>query len=571
MTTGAPAVVPPDHLPSRLDRRFEGVVLWSSRPSLADRTARLLRDLAGAGMAVAWIAPLPVTSLAERLGPPPDASLPILVADSRGSGRAEVGPDGPDLLAPVVDHTDLATLAVVADGLVRRLAAYGLSAQVVDADGSATSLSVEFATEGRVVSRAELKRLLHDHALGGIADLADLATEEAHRSGVTDVRVAVDRGRVVLAAADSGDVALDGGRRPVASRRRHPVAARPARRHGGAATAGRSGGRTRRPGGHLRAGRWSRRPRASGHPDPRGRGGAAAPGAGPPAPPATAPRPARPRCTAGWSVETCDDDGRPAAARDALVRAGRRSGRDRRASPGRPTGRTRSGRWPTPSTTGSGPATHLLAGPVPFALGTAEPDRPVVRLLDLRTGVLYERSGSDGSAVESVRFLALDRPTTAVIRASVPGGHRTGPPVRAPGKGDRRRVGSAVGDPLAAGHGNARWDRRSRRPVPEGGRRIRSTGPPDAERWSTGSWPSASGSDRPPEVADVVDAATDGGRRRVRPPAGVPPPGLGPPVGGRRRRRRRGRRAAAGDPVLPLPPDGLGGRHRGGGGRAPAA
>ena len=38
-------------------------------------------------------------------------------------------------------------------------------------------------------------------------------------------------------------------------------------------------------------------------------------------------------------------------------------------------------------------------------------------MLDLRTGVLYERSGMGEDAVETVRFASLTRPTTAVLRA----------------------------------------------------------------------------------------------------------------------------------------------------------
>ncbi len=503
---GAPEILRPDGLPPGLDRRFEGVVLWSSRPSLAARTARLLRDLAGAGMAVAWIAPLPVPSLAERLGPFPEGSVPILVADSRGSGRAEVGPDGPDLLAPVVGHADVATLAVVADGLVRRLATHGLSAQVVEADGSTTSLSVQFATEGRVASRTELKRLLHDHALGGIADLADLAAEEAHRAGVTDVRVAVDRGRVVLAAADSGDVALtvaaDLWRRGVdvrsllvlldstagLPRRAAPVVVPDVREATFVLVDGAVG--RDRPGILTLEGGAARLRQVLAHQLRLRRCRAL---------------PVRDAPT-GWSVETCDDDGHPAAARNALFALA-----DGRVGTGGPplAGDQEDHAWTVANAVyeGSGPTTHLLAGPVPFGLGTAEPDRPVVRLLDLRTGVLYERSGSDGSAVESVRFLVLDRPTTAVIRASVPGGHRTGPPVRAP-EGSHAESGAVsgihwlrvTGTPGGIGAAGVQSRRVAPDPIDGGARRRTVVDRIVALR---------TGSERPPEMADVVKAATD--------------------------------------------------------------
>ena len=212
---GAPAVTVREagvstriDLPPTLERRFEGVLLWSSRPSLSARTARLLGDLAGAGSAMAWIAPLPVASLAERLGPLPVGAVPVLLADGGGSGRAELGPTGLDILTEP-GRADLATLRSAADALVGTLARHGLPARVVPGDTSTTAVSVEFRSDGRMTSRTDLKRLLLDHGLGGIVDLADVARDVAHLAGVADVRVAVERGRVVLAAADSGDVALE--------------------------------------------------------------------------------------------------------------------------------------------------------------------------------------------------------------------------------------------------------------------------------------------------------------------------------------------------------------------------
>jgi hypothetical protein len=444
MTSGGPAATPPPDLPPALDRRFEGVLLWSSRPSLAVRTARLLGDLAGAGAAVAWIAPLPAASLAERLGPLPPGAVPVLLADGCGSGRAELGSDGLHPLPSAPDGTDLEMLRTAAGAVADRLVRHGLAARLAPDAGSTAAVSVEFSPGVRLSSRADLKRLLFDHGLRGIVGLADAATEEARAAGVVDVRVAVERGRVVLATADAGDVALevatDLWRRGVdirsllvlldgttgLPRRAAPVVVPDVREAtfvlvDGSADRERPGIQTLTGGAErvryvLSCQLRLRRHRAL---------------------------PAR-VAPAEWSLETCDDDGRPSAARDALfaladgwVGTG-----------GPPLAGDRVDRvWTVANAVydGEGPATHLLPGPVPFALGTAEPDRPVVRLLDLRTGLLHERSGSDGSAVESVRFLSLDRPTTAVVRASVPGGHRTGPPVHEPHTGVRVESGVLSG------------------------------------------------------------------------------------------------------------------------------
>jgi trehalose/maltose hydrolase-like predicted phosphorylase len=53
-------------------------------------------------------------------------------------------------------------------------------------------------------------------------------------------------------------------------------------------------------------------------------------------------------------------------------------------------------------------------------------------VLDLRTGVLHERSGAEGAGVESTRFVSLNRPTTAVLRGRYPGALRPGPPLQPP-------------------------------------------------------------------------------------------------------------------------------------------
>jgi hypothetical protein len=444
VTVGGKGANPPIDLPTALDRRFEGVVLWSSRPSLAARTARLLAELAGAGGAVAWIAPSPVATLAERLGPLPDGAVPILVADGGGSGRAEWGPKGLDDLTAVAGHADIASLRSVADALVADFARHGLLARVVPQESSTAAVSVEFPCGGRVASRIELKRLLLDHGLGGIADLAELAGDVAHAKGVAEVRVAVEQGRVVLAAADSGDVALEVAselwRRGVdvrsmlvlldgttgLPRRAAPVIV-PDVREATFVLVGGSADR-QRPGILSLAGGAERVRQVVSH-QLRLRRRRALPSWDAPV---------------GWSLETGDDDGRPSAARDALFALA-----DGRVGTGGPplAGSHADHVWTVANAVydGTGPATHLLPGPVPFALGTAEPDRPVVRLLDLRTGVVHERSGSDGSAVESVRFLSLDRPSTAVVRASVPGGHRTGPPVHAPREGGRHESGELSG------------------------------------------------------------------------------------------------------------------------------
>lgn len=67
---------------------------------------------------------------------------------------------------------------------------------------------------------------------------------------------------------------------------------------------------------------------------------------------------------------------------------------------------------------GTGPETHLVTAPAVFHLPDPLPDDArVSRLLDLRSGLVYEEVAGGGDRVRSVRFTSLARPGTAVVRA----------------------------------------------------------------------------------------------------------------------------------------------------------
>jgi trehalose/maltose hydrolase-like predicted phosphorylase len=69
----------------------------------------------------------------------------------------------------------------------------------------------------------------------------------------------------------------------------------------------------------------------------------------------------------------------------------------------------------------SGPTTHLLPGPVGFHLPyRIEPGAVLNRVLDLRTGVLYERGELAAGEFRAARFASLARPRTKVMRAACP-------------------------------------------------------------------------------------------------------------------------------------------------------
>ena len=81
---------------------------------------------------------------------------------------------------------------------------------------------------------------------------------------------------------------------------------------------------------------------------------------------------------------------------------------------------------------GAGADTHLLTGPRVFELAATGGGIPLRRVLDLRTGVLYEHTGTGVDVLESVRFASLSDPTTSVLRVRCPEGFRAGPPLMPP-------------------------------------------------------------------------------------------------------------------------------------------
>jgi trehalose/maltose hydrolase-like predicted phosphorylase len=110
---------------------------------------------------------------------------------------------------------------------------------------------------------------------------------------------------------------------------------------------------------------------------------------------------------------------------------------------------------------GNGPETHLLAGPVLTGLAVAPADANQHRALDLRGGVLHERTTVGGRPVEMVRFVSVRRPGIVAVRTFLPDGIErdgahfvTGPGARvdegASGKASWKRVAGSAGGIVAA-------------------------------------------------------------------------------------------------------------------------
>jgi len=424
-------------LPAEVDRRFEGMLLWSGRPSMSVRTSQALNGLADAGMVVAWLAPGPVDQLAAQVGSPAGESGPLLVADSVGGAWIELRHSGGQQSASPPGGGAAGDLRSVGAGLVEVLARKGLSAQVVGSSEQPPRVKVELVSGSAApLSRTRLKPLLSRHGIPGARGLAELTVDVAHDVGLDDVRVSVSGSVVEITLRDAGDAALEmatelwrQGVDPQAllvildglsdlPHRPTPVAVpdirdatfavvgdgRATPRSGTLTIPGGKAGLHRILSHQLRLRRQHSLPRAVWQPN--------------------------------WALESLEVDSVPDGARDALFSlADGRIG----TGGGPLTGEAEPRRWTVASGIydGMDAATHLLPGPVTFQLGRNDSAQPLRRVFDLRAGIVHERAGTGAAAVESVRFLALDRTTTALLRVECPGNHRVGPPVRAPG-GDQR-------------------------------------------------------------------------------------------------------------------------------------
>jgi len=109
---------------------------------------------------------------------------------------------------------------------------------------------------------------------------------------------------------------------------------------------------------------------------------------------------------------------------------------------------------------GDGAESHLLTCPGVFKLAGSrasnDSSQQVQRVLDLRSGVLYERADLEVGTVQSVRFMSLAQPGAAVLRVRCPKGLRAGPPLQPPTEDpvhDEGRSGSSHWMRVAASSG----------------------------------------------------------------------------------------------------------------------
>ncbi len=404
-------------------------MLWSATPSIPARTAQDLLALREAGMPVAWMAPASTLLLAERLKGGSAAAAALLLADSAGVDVVAVDHSGSHALEVPPPVASLVSLDRAGAEFARRLAESGIATSLQPRPTGSLRTGVVLQRDPAVpLTWPGLKRLLFEHGIPSVSHLADLAVEAARLVGIDDPRVVVEGDRVEIALQDAGDVAVgvlhelwcrgvdpqsvlavvDGlsgvPHRPAPVvvpdvREATVVVVNGGRRSPGTGMVALTGGAARI---HQLLADQLRRRRRRSLPEVTNR--------------------------EGWTIGIEGFDLEHERVHEALLSlANGYVGMS-----GAPLGE-HAGRHPwvvaAGAYTGENAASHLLTGPITFALGRLDAGAPLRRVLDLRTGVLHERAGAEGNTVESLRFVSLARPTTAVLRSRYQAALRVGPSV----------------------------------------------------------------------------------------------------------------------------------------------
>jgi len=141
----------PSPLPPQADRRFEAVVLWSTFPTISDRTAEAVVGLRDAGMPVGVVAPMRLDDLARRFGDRSDPAGSLLLADSEDPAVLSLWTDGTQReissRAPTHDRQS-EVLDRTGRNFVGKLADLGISTAPLTRPGDPVKIQVELLADG---------------------------------------------------------------------------------------------------------------------------------------------------------------------------------------------------------------------------------------------------------------------------------------------------------------------------------------------------------------------------------------------------------------------------------------
>jgi trehalose/maltose hydrolase-like predicted phosphorylase len=212
---------PQSRLPGPLARRFEATVFDWDGTAVADRHAdagrlrRLLELLSRVGFDLAIVSGTNVDNVDSQLLVRPEGPGRLYLCLNSGSEAFAVGPDGPVLL-----HRRTATaaedeaLTIAARHAVERLKARGLQAEIVAERLNRRKIDLIPESEWADPPKSKIgelldavERRLHECGLAGLTEVAGLARECALEAGLVDPRVTSDVKHVEIGLTDKSDSA----------------------------------------------------------------------------------------------------------------------------------------------------------------------------------------------------------------------------------------------------------------------------------------------------------------------------------------------------------------------------
>ena len=211
----------PDAIDAVLARRFEALIFdWDGtavpdRHEDATRVRHLIEELCAFGMHVAIVSGTGVDNIDGQLQARPDGPGTLVLAVNRGSEVFAVDQTGPRLVQRrVATHEEDNALDRAAAETVRLLESRGLRTELVSTRLNRRKIDVIPEPEWQDPPKAIIDRLLdavteHLHTAGfsGLADVVAIAEASARAAGLVDARVTTDVKHVEIGLTDKRDAA----------------------------------------------------------------------------------------------------------------------------------------------------------------------------------------------------------------------------------------------------------------------------------------------------------------------------------------------------------------------------